>query len=133
MVDILKGMKMSKTQDRIWFKNDRSGISAALSFDARQDCLKVASIPFDQTLEIREQLKDEIFRQMFGHMPRTCTTVMRHLKSVEQELRQMGQTQLANRLSSSRALVDSIRDQMEVHRPAFDPFLTQEDDSSANS
>lgn len=119
---------MPKIQDKIWFKGDRSGIDAALSFSARQDCLKIDSLPFDQILEIREQLKDRIFVQMYGHMPRTCTTIMRHLKLVEQELRNMGENRLANRLSASRALVDSLKDQMEVARPSFDPISSQEDE-----
>jgi hypothetical protein len=107
-------------------------VEANIAFQAKVDCLNSAAIPFDQNLEICERLKDEIFTQIFGHMPRTCLTIRRHLKSVEQELRQNGQTLLANKLSSSRALVDSLYEQMIVSRPEFDPNLAHEGGESAN-
>lgn len=123
---------MTKTQDKIWFKTQRNFVEATITFTAKVNCLNSAAIPFDQILTIRERLKDEVFTQVFGHMPRTCLTVMRHLKLVEQELRQNGQTMLANKLSASRALVDSLHDQMIVSRPEFDPLLTQEEENGAN-
>lgn len=124
---------MVKTNDKIWFKTSKHFVEAEVTFSARIDCLNTGAIPFDQTIEIREQLKRQIFVQLYGHMPRTCKTIMRHLKLVEQELRSKGETTLANRLSSSRALVDSLRDQMEVPDLSFVPNSPQDNEESEKS
>lgn len=123
---------MRRTQDKIWFKKQRHSIDAAISISKSISCLNSATISFGQELEIREQLKQEIYREIFGQMPFTCGVVMRHLKSVEDELRELGHKKLANKLASSRALVDTLRDQMTVPVPEMAREWPELDDAEEN-
>lgn len=108
---------MRTTQDRIWFKKSRHSIEGRIEFANEIKCLNSGALDFGQELQIREQIKDEIFRNMFGQMPRTCQTIIKHLHKVEKELREENKTLLANRIASSIALVASLQDQMTVQRP----------------
>lgn len=108
---------MRKTQDRIWFRKDRHSIEGQIEFRKEVKCLNSEQIPFIQELQIRERIKDEIFREIYGQMPRTCKTIMRHIRTVEEALREKGETKLANKLASANALVSSIEEQMNVFRP----------------
>lgn len=108
---------MRKTQDRIWFKKSRHSIEGRIEFIKEVKCLNSEQLPFIQELQIRERIKDEIFREIYGQMPRTAKTIQRHIKKVEEELRAKGETKLANKLASAAALVLSLEEQMEVARP----------------
>lgn len=108
---------MKTTQDRIWFKKTRHSIEGRIEFAKEINCLDAGAIPFQQELQIREQIKDDVYLAMFGQLPRTCLTVIRHLSKVEAELREKGERHMAAKLAASIALVGSMHSQMTVSRP----------------
>ncbi len=108
---------MRTTPDLIWFKKDRHTIEGRIEFSKEVPCLDAAKISFRQELKIRESIKAEIMASMYGQMPGTCMTVMRHIRKVEEELSERGDVKLAAKLASAIALVSSIREQMVVPRP----------------
>ncbi len=108
---------MKTTQDRIWFKKTRHSIEGRLEFSKEIQCLDANAIPFQQELQIREQIKDDIYRGMFGQLPSTCLTVIRHLATVEADLRERGEKHMAAKLAASIALVGAMHSQMVISRP----------------
>lgn len=114
---------MRMLNEKIWLVDKDGEYRASVTFDASMQHLSRKTIPFEQSLQIREELKRDIYKQIFGHMPQTCLTTMRHLKTVEKELRNLGHEKLANRLASSGALIDSLYDQMTPYGSQTAPVL----------
>ena len=118
---------MFQMQDKIWFVNGNYKLSASITFSAEISVLQKGSVPFDQNLKMREYLKDEIYTEVYSHMPQTCKTILKHIKRCEFEMREKGEKILANKLGSSAALVGSLIDQMTVQRPEIDHLSPTED------
>lgn len=114
-------------QDKIEFKHEQYRITASISFSTQMDTIGRDKIPFDQTLVIREKMKDEIFRQMYGHMPKTCDAIKKNLNRCEKEMRELGHKILANKIGSCIALIDSLKEQMTVIRPQSDQYVPSHD------
>lgn len=103
---------MRSLDKKIWFTEYDNEFRATVSFTEHMSFIPRTKIPFDQRIEIRENLRTEIYQQIFGHMPQTCKTIIRHLSVVETEVRKSGDSRTANKLSVTKALVDSLLDQM---------------------
>lgn len=114
---------MWKLQDKIQFDHSQFRIKATLTISTEINTLFREKIPFDQTLSIREKMKEEIFKQLFGHMPKTCETIKTQLTRTEKTLREKGEDKLANKLASCGALVDCLKEQMTVYRPRSVPLV----------
>jgi len=123
---------MWKMQDKIEFSHGEYKIKASITFSTEMAHVGKSKIPFDQTLVIREQMKDEIFKQIYGHMPKTCETIKKHLSRCEDEMRSLGHNLLANKLGSCGSLIDSLKVQMTVIRPDSDPSMPEYDASELN-
>jgi hypothetical protein len=108
---------MNTLDDKIWYINELHEFRATLNFSAGMSHLGRKEIPFAQQLMIRERLKKELFDQIYGTMPKHCGIIRRHLREIEKELRDKGETKLANRVRSSSALVDTLYDQMTPFEP----------------
>jgi hypothetical protein len=119
---------MRRMLDKIWYINERNKLSATLTFSAEMSHLSKAKIPFAQMLQIRNHLQDELYLQMYGHMPQTCRTIIKHIKRCEKEMREKGENLLANKLGSSAALVESLLEQITVPRPKSDPSVAHDDE-----
>lgn len=111
---------MRKTQDRIWFKKTRHSIEGRIEFHKEVACLNSGQLPFDQELKIKERIKDEIFREIYGQMPMTCAATIRHIDRVRDELVKNKELKLANQLTCAIALVETVMEQMKVLRPELE-------------
>ena len=103
---------MRTLDDKIWFIESRGEFRASVSFSSSISCLPSSEIKFQQAFDIREHLRADVYSQVFGHVPQTCQTVARHIRTVEKALREKGETKLANKLLVTASLVDSVFDQM---------------------
>lgn len=119
---------MPNLLNKIWYVNEKNRLSASLSFSAEMSHLSKDKIPFGQVLKIRNYLQDEIYSQMYGHMPQTCRTIIKHLKRCEKDMREKNEKLLANRIGSSVALVESLLEQMTVGRPESAPSVPRDDE-----
>ena len=116
---------MRKIFDKIWFTNGKSNIAASITFTAQVNCIDTTRVAFAQKQHIRSSLYNDIYSQMYGHMPQTCSTIIKHLKQCESEARSEGLVKTANRLAAAGALVDSLKDQMTSPTLQSDPEVPQ--------
>ena len=119
---------MRNMLEKIWYINERNRLNASITFTAEMAYVSKQKLPFGQMLKIRNHLQEELFLQMYGHMPQTCRTIIKHLARCEKEARESGLRMTANRIGSSRALVESLLDQMTAPTQKIAPSLPREDE-----
>ena len=119
---------MRNMLEKIWYINERNKLHASLTFTAEMSYVSKQKLPFGQVLKIRNHLQEELFLQMYGHLPQTCRTVIKHLFRCEKEAREAGLKMTANRIGSSRALVESILEQITAPTQKIAPLSPREDE-----